>query len=188
MSSTRKEQQNNFCAWFIKWYFRSKLRTSFSRAKSPLTGGIKESNTGGTFAQQMAKMGIKALAIEGVPADDKFYIIKVTMDGVTFEEAPEEIVGGCGSYKAIEILNEIYGDKVGIGLIGPAGEHRLPVACISFKDPESNIRSAGRGGLGAVLGSKKIKAIILDDTGAGAVPVADPDKFRAASRVFSKLF
>ncbi len=156
-------------------------------AKSPLTGGIKESNTGGTFAQQMGRMGIKAIAIEGMPEDDKFYIIKVTMDEVIIEEAPEEVTGGCGSYKAIEILNEIYGEKAGIGLIGPAGEHRLPTACISFKDPESNIRSAGRGGLGAVLGSKKIKAIVLDDTGADAVPIADPDKFREASRTFTKV-
>lgn len=155
-------------------------------AKSPLTGGIKESNTGGTFAQQMARMGIKAIAVEGMPKDDKFYVIKVTMKEIVVEEAPEEIIGGCGNYKAIEILNKKYGEKVGIGLIGPAGEHRLATACISFKDPESNIRSAGRGGLGAVLGSKKVKAIVLDDTGAGAVPIADPVKFKEASRVFTK--
>lgn len=155
-------------------------------AKSPLTGGIKESNTGGTFAQQMAKMGIKGLVIEGMPKDDKFYIIKVTIDGVKVEEAPEEILGGCGNYNAIQILNEKYGDKVGIAVIGPAGEHRLPSANISFKDPESNIRSAGRGGLGAVLGSKKIKAIIIDDTGAEAVPIVELEKFRKASKVFAK--
>lgn len=154
--------------------------------KSPLTGTIKECNTGGTFAQQMAKMGIKALTIEGMPEDDKFYIIKVTMDGVTLEEAPAEILGGCGNYKAIEFLNEKYGEKIGIALAGPAGEYRLPTANISFKDPESNIRSAGRGGLGAVLGSKKVKAVIIDDTGASAVPIADPEKFKAAAKVFAK--
>lgn len=156
--------------------------------KSPLTGGIKESNTGGTFAQVMARMGIKALVVEGMPedADDKYYIIKVTMDDVTLEEAPEEIVGGCGNYEAIKILNEKYGDKVGIALTGPAGEHRFLTANISFKDPESNIRAAGRGGLGAVLGSKKVKAIIIDGEGANKVPIADPDKFRAASKVFAK--
>lgn len=154
--------------------------------KSPLTGGIKESNTGGTFAQQMAKMGIKALVIEGMPKDDKFYIIKVMTDGVTIEEAPEEILNGCGNYKATQVLNEKYGDKVGIALIGPAGEHRLPSANISFKDPESNIRSAGRGGLGAVLGSKKVKAIIIDDVGAEAVPIVELEKFREASKVFAK--
>lgn len=154
--------------------------------KSPLTGTIKESNTGGTFSQQIAKMGIKALVIEGMPEEDKFYIIKVTMDGVTIEEAPLEIIGGCGNYKAIEILNKKYGEKIGIALVGPAGEYRLPSASISFKDPESNIRSAGRGGLGAVLGSKKVKAVIIDDAGSSAVPIADPEKFRAASKVFAK--
>lgn len=156
--------------------------------KSPLTGGIKESNTGGTFAQHMARMGIKALVIEGMPEpeDDKYYIIRVTMEGVTLEEAPKEIIGGCGNYKAIEILNEIYGEKVGIALAGPAGEHRFLTANISFKDPESNIRSAGRGGLGAVLGSKKVKTVIIDSEGSQSVPIADPEKFRAASKVFAK--
>lgn len=155
-------------------------------AKSPLTGGIKESNTGGTFAQQMAKMGIKGLTIEGMPEGDEFYIIKITKDDITIEEAPEEILNGCGNYEAIRVLNEKYGDKVGIALAGPAGEYRLPSANISFKDPESNIRAAGRGGLGAVLGSKKVKAIILDDEGAERVPIAEPDKFRDASKVFAK--
>ena len=155
-------------------------------AKSPLTGGIKESNSGGTFSQNMARMGIKALVIEGMPEDDKFYIIKINKDNVIIEEAPEEILGGCGNYKAIEVLNEKYGDKVGIALAGPAAEYRFATASISFKDPESNIRSGGRGGLGAVMGSKKVKAIILDTEGVERVPVADPDKFRAAVKVFAK--
>jgi len=155
-------------------------------AKSPLTGTIKESNTGGSFSQKMAKMGIKALVIEGMPEGDQYYVIKITVDGVTLEEAPAEIIGGCGNYEAIKILGEKYGSKVGIALTGPAGEHRLAAANISFKDPDGNIRSAGRGGLGAVLGSKKVKALVIDDTGASAVPIADVDKFRAASKIFAK--
>ncbi len=155
-------------------------------AKSPLTGTIKECNTGGVVSQQMAKMGIKALVIEGMPAEDTFYIIKVDMKGVTIEKAPEEILGGCGNYRAMEVLSEKYGPKVGIGLAGPAGEYRLASANISFRDPDGNIRSAGRGGLGAVLGSKKVKAIVIDDTDAPKVPVADPEKFKAASKVFAK--
>lgn len=154
-------------------------------AKSPLTGTIKECNTGGVFSQQMAKMGIKALVIEGMPEDDKFYMIKVSMDNVVIEEAPAEILGGCGNYDAISFLTEKHGKNVGIAIVGPAGEHRLPSANISFKDPEGNIRSAGRGGLGAVMGSKKVKAVILDDTGAGTVPIAEPEKFRAAAKVFA---
>ena len=155
-------------------------------AKSPLTGTIKESNTGGSSSQMLAKMGIKAFVIEGKPSDDKFYVIKLDMNGVTIEPSPAEILGGCGNYDAIRILGEKYGSHVGIAIIGPAGEHRLPSANISFKDPEGNIRSAGRGGLGAVLGSKNVKAIIIDETGASKVPVADPEAFAAASKVFAK--
>ena len=155
-------------------------------AKSPLTGTIKECNTGGVVSQQMAKMGIRALIIEGMPDGDQFYIIKIDMEGVTIEESPAEILNGCGNYEAIKILSEKYGKKVGIGLAGPAGEYRLPAANISFKDPDGNIRSAGRGGLGAVLGSKKVKAVVFDAEGAQKVPVADPEKFRAASKIFAK--
>src|SRR3974377_692890 len=75
-------------------------------AKSPLTGGIKESNTGGTFSQKMARMGIKALVFEGIPAEDKYFVVKVTMDGVNIDDAPAEIVGGMGNYDAIKVLQE----------------------------------------------------------------------------------
>ncbi len=155
-------------------------------AKSPLTGTIKESNSGGSFSQKMARMGLKALVIEGMPKDDKYYVIVITMDGVKIEEAPEEILGGIGNYKAIEILSQKYGEKVGIAIAGPAGEYRLPTANISFKDPEGNIRSAGRGGLGAVMGSKKVKALVIDDRGGGSVPIVDVEKFRSAAKVFAK--
>lgn len=155
-------------------------------AKSPLTGTIKESNTGGSSSQMLAKMGIKAFVIEGMPSSDQFYIIKIDMNGVTIDEAPADILSGCGNYDAIKILGEKYGAHVGIALAGPAGEYRLPSANISFKDPDGNIRSAGRGGLGAVLGSKKVKAIIIDDKGAGKVPIANPVAFSDAAKVFAK--
>jgi aldehyde:ferredoxin oxidoreductase len=155
-------------------------------AKSPLTGTIKESNTGGTFSQLMAKLSMKAIVVEGMPKGDTFYVIKVAKDGVCIDEAPAEILGGCGNYKAIEVLEGIYGKKVGIAIIGAAGEYRFASANISFKDPESHIRSAGRGGLGAVMGSKKVKAIVLDPAGATPVTIAHPDAFKAASKVFAK--
>lgn len=155
-------------------------------AKSPLTGTIKESNSGGSSSQLLAKMGIKAIVIEGMPQEDKFYIIKISIDDVLIEEAPKEILGGCGNYEAIKILSQKYGEKVGIAIAGPAGEYRLPSANISFKDPEGNIRSAGRGGLGAVMGSKKVKAIVIDGAGSKSVPIAEPEKFKAAAKVFAK--
>lgn len=154
-------------------------------AKSPLTGGIKESNAGGSFSQKLARLGIKALVIEGMPADDKFYVINVNSGGVTIEEAPPEIIGK-GNYEAIKLLSEKYGEKAAVALAGPAGEMKLAAANVSVKDPDGNIRSAGRGGLGAVLGSKKVKAVVVDDTGATAVPVAEPDAFKEAAKRFAK--
>ena len=155
-------------------------------SKSPLTGTIKESNTGGSSSQMLAKMGIKAFVIEGMPEGDDFYVIKLDMNGVSIDKAPDEIIGGCGNYEAIRILGEKYGSHVGVAIIGPAGEYRFPSANISFKDPEGNIRSAGRGGLGAVLGSKKVKAIVIDETGSSKVEIVNLEAFNAASKVFAK--
>jgi aldehyde:ferredoxin oxidoreductase len=63
---------------------------------------------------------------------------------------------------------------------------KLAAANVSIKDPDGNIRSAGRGGLGAVLGSKKVKAVVVDDSGAPGVPIADKDAFNAAAKRFGK--
>lgn len=153
-------------------------------AKSPLTNGIKECNTGGTFGQKMAKMDIKAIVFEGIPEEDKYYVVKIAMDGVTIDEAPAETIG-MGNYEAIKVLQAKYGPKAGVAIIGPAGEMRLTGANISFADPQSNIRSAGRGGLGAVMGSKKIKAVVIDDAGAPGVTIANPEAFKSAAKRFA---
>jgi aldehyde:ferredoxin oxidoreductase len=153
-------------------------------AKSPLTGTIKESNVGGTSAQQFAKMGIKALIIEGLPKEDKFYSLNLTCAGVTISEETELI--GKGNFAVIEALEARFDKKVGVVSIGPAGEAKMAAANISVKDPDSKIRSHGRGGMGAVMGSKKIKYISIDASGAPGVKIADPERFKAASRVFAK--
>lgn len=153
-------------------------------AKSPLTGGIKESNAGGSSAQKLAKLGIKALIIEGLPKEDKFYSLHIDKDGVKIQEEHELL--GKGNYEVIDRLSKKYGDKIGVMTIGQAGEYRVSSANISVKDPHGNIRSAGRGGLGAVMSSKKIKYITLDDTDAPGVQIANPEKFKEAARVFGK--
>ena len=153
-------------------------------AKSPLTGTIKESNAGGTAAQMLARMGIKALIIEGNPAKDVWYHVHVTMNGVTIREETELV--GKGNFAVIEALEVRLGKKTGVLTIGPAGEMKMTAANISVKDPDSKIRSHGRGGLGAVMGSKKIKCITLDDEGAPKVEIADPEKFKTAARTFAK--
>ncbi len=153
-------------------------------AKSPLTGTIKESNAGGTAAQMLARLGIKALIIEGIAKADAWYSLHVSMDGVTIQEESELV--GKGNFAVIEALEARLGKKTGILSIGPAGEMKMAAANISVKDPDSKIRSHGRGGLGAVMGSKKIKFISINDEGAPKVTIADPEKFKTASRAFAK--
>ena len=154
-------------------------------AKSPLTGTIKESNAGGTAAQNLAKLQIKALIIEGMPEDSsKFYGIQISKDGVRIVEEQELV--GKRNYEVISTLMTRLGQKVGILTIGPVGEMRMAAANISVRDPEGNIRSHGRGGLGAVMGSKKVKYISLDDSDAPGAVIADAEKFRTAARTFAK--
>jgi aldehyde:ferredoxin oxidoreductase len=153
-------------------------------AKSPLTGGIKESNAGGSAAQKLANMGIKAIIIEGQPQDGKYYTVKVTTSAITIE--PETEVLGKGNYEAIKVLSDRYGSSVGVMIIGTAGERKMAAANISVKDPEGNIRSAGRGGLGAVMAAKGVKAIVIDDAGAPGVVVKDMEAFKAAAKRLAK--
>jgi len=153
-------------------------------AKSPLTGGIKESNVGGSAAQMFARLGIKALIIEGMPRTDRWYGLHVNKDGVTIQE--ESDLTGQGNFAVIKALQGRLGDKAGVISIGPAGEMKLSAANISVKDPSGKIRSHGRGGLGAVMGSKRLKFISIDDQGAPGISIAEPERFKAASRIFTK--
>ncbi|BCG48025.1 Tungsten-containing aldehyde:ferredoxin oxidoreductase [Citrifermentans bremense] len=153
-------------------------------AKSPLTGGIKESNAGGTAAQMLAKLGIKALIIEGAPKSGTWYNLAVGINGVTINEEKELL--GAGNFAVIDAVEQRLGKKTGVLTIGIAGELKMTAANISVKDPDSKIRSHGRGGLGAVMGSKQIKFISIDGEGAKPVTIADPEKFKTAARAFSK--
>jgi len=153
-------------------------------AKSPLTYTIKESNAGGTAAQLLARLEIKALIIEGIPQEDKWYSLHIDKDGITINEETELI--GKNNFAVIKALEERLGKKTGILTIGIAGELKMTSANISVKDPDSKIRSHGRGGLGAVMGSKKIKFISINGEGALPVKIAEPDKFKTAARVFAK--
>ncbi len=94
-----------------------------------------------------------------------------------------------GTYDTTARLWERFGAKTGVMVIGPAGEKRLTGASIQFADPSGRpARAAGRGGLGAVMGSKSVKAIVVDDQGSEAkLPLADPEKFKAASQKWAKM-
>ncbi len=154
-------------------------RTSFG-GKSPLTGGIKESNAGGLSGQKIAKLGLAAIIIEGHPVGEKWHTLVITKDGVRFEDAAGLV--GLGMYAVDECLWEKYPKTAVIG-IGPAGEMRLSNAGISVNDPENKPgRYAGRGGLGAVMGAKKVKAIVVDDTGGPGVEIVDKALFDQGRR------
>jgi aldehyde:ferredoxin oxidoreductase len=150
-------------------------------AKSPLTGGIKESNSGGLLSQKLARLGIKAIVLEDKPDNGDFCIVVIKKDSVEIQPADGYV--GLGNKETIKRLWEKYGKRVGVMSIGQAGEQRLTAACINFADPNGRPgRAAGRGGLGAVMGSKGIKAVVVDSAGAEKIPVADPEAFKAANK------
>ncbi len=149
-------------------------RTSFG-GKSPLTGTIKETNAGGLSGQKIAKLGLAAIILEGHPEDGKWYMLVLNKDGVAFKDASD--LTGKGMYEVDEVLWETYPDTAVIG-IGPAGEMKLSNAGISVNDTENRPgRYAGRGGMGAVMGARGVKAIVVDDTGGPGVDIADKELF-----------
>ena len=122
-------------------------------AKSPLTGGIKESNVGGTAATKLARLGIAAIIVEGKPEKGKIYGLAVSKDGAKIFPADE--LRGLGNYALVEKLQSKYDKKVGIISIGPAGEMKMAMASIAVTSTNGTpSRHAGRGGMGAVMGSK----------------------------------
>ena len=145
--------------------------------KSPLTGTIKESNSGGSAARKLARLGISALVLRGKSADP--VTITITKDGVAFR--PASSLWGMGNYAAVERLKAEF-PGTGLITIGPAGEKMLKAAAVVVTSPDYLLRTAARGGLGAVLGSKKVKAISVDDTDGPGVAIAAPKPFQAASK------
>ncbi len=129
-------------------------------AKSPLTGGIKEANSGGTFAFAMGQCEIAAFTLHGACAD--WTLIRITKEGeISFEDADAYM--GKGNNEVAAMLFEKYGKKISFGICGPVGEYLGLVAGIAFADTDGRpSRLAARGGIGAVMGVKKVKAIVID--------------------------
>lgn len=150
-------------------------------AKSPLTGGIKESNAGGLVSQKLAKLGITAIILEDKPQTDDYSIIVINNDGVKILPAGD--LEGKGNYAVMEHFWDKYGKSTGVLSIGQAGEQCLKGSSVQQADMKGKPgRAHGRGGLGAVMGAKKIKAIVVDDKGAPRVEVKDKDTFKAANK------
>ena len=161
--------------------------TNFSNAnrlsigcKSPLTGGIKESNAGGTFAFALGQLEIAGFNLYG--ASDEWVVIRITKEGkVTFDNASRYL--GKGVFDTAELLREEYGDKVSLAICGPVGEYGGMLSGIACTDPEHRpVRIAARGGVGAVMGAKKVKAIVVDKN--KMPPFVDRKKVMGAVREY----
>ncbi len=149
--------------------------------KSPLTGGIKEANSGGQAAQVLGRLGYAAVVLEGKPKDDTLYKIFLNKDGVKI--TPDNSLKMLGNYALVEKIKSEFGDKAACISIGPAGEMKMCASSVACTDMEMRpTRHAGRGGVGAVMGSKGVKVIVLDDTGMKMRSPKDPEKFREANK------
>jgi aldehyde:ferredoxin oxidoreductase len=155
-------------------------------AKSPLTGGIKESNVGGRMADILAKHRIKAISITGKPPSNKMYLLHIDADRKV-RLVTADIYSGMKTYALVRALKEAYGETCDVLCIGPAGEMQLKSASIQTTDTQGNpCRAAGRGGLGAVMGAKGIKAIVVSEAKLKPLQVPEQDAFRKAVGDFSR--
>ena len=146
-------------------------------AKSPLTLGIKEANSGGPAAQILDRLGIRAVIVHGAPHDQRLYCLFISKDKTTFIPADE--YRGMKNYELVSKLRKQYGEKIAVISTGIAGERKYKGASVSFTDIFGDpSRNAARGGLGAVMGSKGLKAILIDPSQAGQVDMANPEDFR----------
>jgi len=135
-------------------------------SKSPMSGSIAESVMGGSVGAELKRAGYDALVITGAAASPAYLLI----EDDRVELHPAEHVWGMMIDDADDALHEAHTWSHRVACIGPAGERLVRFACISCED-----RQAGRSGLGAVMGSKLLKAVVV--RGTGDVKVADPEKF-----------
>ncbi len=152
--------------------------------KSLLTGGVKEANCGGSGGSDLARLGIKALVVEGQPAAGKLYLL--VLSGTEAKLLPAEEWRGLGTYATVARARERWGSDCTVLSIGQAGEFLMGAAGVACTGVgEQDCRLAARGGLGALMGSKGLKAVVLDTSETEALPLVDPELFRASARRFA---
>jgi aldehyde:ferredoxin oxidoreductase len=155
-------------------------------AKSPLTGTIKESNVGGTVSAALGLLGICAIILEGKAPEGELYFLKINeSDEVKLISAQE--YKGMRTYMLAQKLHHAYGEENGLLCIGPAGELQLKSASIQSTDTDGRpCRAAGRGGLGAVMGSKGLKALIVNQKGGSNNPLSNSEPFKKSATIFAR--
>ena len=154
--------------------------------KSPLTGGIKEANAGGSTGLHMVWLGYKAVLIEGrSDPNSGFQVLVIGEDGAELHNAVD--IEGLGTHDTAARLREQYGRKVSSSLIGCGGEMRMLGAGIMHLDKDGYPgRISARGGLGAVMGAKGLKAIVFDPGKSRRPQVSQPEFHTAAKKRFLK--
>jgi aldehyde:ferredoxin oxidoreductase len=162
--------------------FSNANRTSVG-CKSPLTGGIKEANGGGTFSYGLGQLRIAGFTLTGASPD--WVVLHFRKDGtIDFDDASAYL--GKGNFAAADMLYTRYGRKVAIALCGPVGEYQGLLAGIAFSDKDLRpSRLAARGGVGAVMGSKRVKAIVVDLD--KTPPFSDPQKVNSSIKEYTRL-
>lgn len=164
--------------------------TSFSNAnrtsvgcKSPLTGGIKEANGGGTFSYGLGQLKIAGFTLQGASPD--WVVLHFKKNGtLDFDDAAPYL--GKGNFEVATMLFARYGKKVTQAICGPVGEYQGLLAGIAFSDKDGRpARLSARGGVGAVMGSKKVKAVVVDLD--KIPPFEDPKRVNAAIKDYSKM-
>ncbi|MFC2082936.1 aldehyde ferredoxin oxidoreductase family protein [Candidatus Bipolaricaulota bacterium] len=146
-------------------------------AKSPLTGIYGDSNCGGYFGPELKFAGVDALIISG--KSDRPVSLWIHDGEFVIEDATQ--LWGLDTFETeASIRREKGDDLIKVACVGPAGENLVPFASIQATPS----RSFGRAGLGAVMGSKKLKAISA--RGSMRVPIAKPDEFAELARSMHK--
>jgi len=155
--------------------------------KSPLTGGIKEANAGGEPGQHLMKLGFRAIVVKGQPADaERRYALLVDKGGAKL--VPADAYKGMWNYALCESLHGEYPKTASFITCGPAGEMQLAGASVACTDQDNRYpaRHAARGGLGAVMGAKGLKFVMVDPGRASVRRPADRKKFGALCKTYTK--
>lgn len=147
--------------------------------KSPLTGGIKESNSGGYAAALLAEHGIKLISVINSPEQDALWMLRLDSEGNALLEAADNFKG-VDNYELTDRIRESRGHHLATVSIGSAGERLYKSASIQVSEFKSGhpSRAAARGGLGALMGSKGLKALVIEKpVEKFKVPFQDEEKF-----------
>jgi len=133
-------------------------------AKSPLTGGYGDGNIGTKASVQLKKAGYDAVIVSGKAEEPSMIVIED--DNVEIKSAKD--LWGVTTYKAQDELEKEYGKNAGILVIGPAGENLVKISVVTSEKG----RAGGRPGMGAVMGSKNLKALVVK--GSKEIPLDNP--------------